>query len=57
MDSVLPDYPIPSLDAHKYVRVPVLIVMGGPVYVDLTIRAKTDSGEPYETTESISIYG
>jgi hypothetical protein len=31
--------------------------MGGPVYVDLRVRAKTETGEPFETIEHLSVYG
>jgi predicted nucleotide-binding protein len=57
VNSVLPVYPIPSLDPRQHVRVPVSISMGGSVYVDLRVRAKTAEGEPFETIEHLSVYG
>lgn len=55
--SGLPEYPIRRLDPQKYVRLPAAIAMGGPVYVELLVRALTEAGEPYETTEQLSVYG
>ena len=57
MVHALPQYPIAILETQKHVRVPVSVSMGGPVYVDLTIRGLTESGEPYETIEQLSVYG
>jgi predicted nucleotide-binding protein len=57
MSTVLPEYPIPRLAPQKYVRVPVVISMGGPVYVELRVRARIETGEPYEMTEQLSIFG
>ena len=57
MNDALPAYPIPSLAPQKYVRIPVSVSLGGPAYVELAICAETDSGEAYETTEQLSIYG
>jgi predicted nucleotide-binding protein len=57
MSDALPKYPIPSLAPQKHVRVPVATAMGGPAYVDLVVRAQTEAGEPYETTEQLSIFG
>jgi predicted nucleotide-binding protein len=57
MSDALPKYPIPSLAPQKHVRVPVATWTGGPAYVDLVVRAQTEAGEPYETTEQLSIFG
>ena len=57
VNSALPAYPIPTLGPRQHVRVPVAISIGGPAYVDLRVRAKTESGEPFETVEQLSIYG
>jgi predicted nucleotide-binding protein len=53
----LPAYPIPVLEVGKHLRIPLLILSGGPAYVDLTMRARTADGHSYETTETISTYG
>lgn len=57
LNDVLPVYPLPSLEPQGYVRVPLAISMGGPAYVDLTIRAKTPTGDDYEITKQLSIFG
>jgi len=57
LTQVLPEYPVATLDPQQYVRVPVAISMGGPVYVDLIVRARTDAGEAYTTTARLSVYG
>lgn len=57
MANALPAYPIPILAPSKHIRVPVVLTAGGPAYVDLTFRAKTDAGVTYEVTEQLSVYG
>lgn len=57
LTSVLPAYPVPALEPQQHLRIPVAISMGGPVYVDLRVQAKTETGEPYETVEHLSVYG
>ena len=57
LNQVLPEYPVKSLRPGQYIRVPVSVSMGGPVYVQISLRGVTDSGAAYETTEQLSVYG
>jgi predicted nucleotide-binding protein len=57
LTSVLPEYPLECLDPREHVRVPAVISMGGPVYIDLVMKATTEDGTPYETTNRLSVYG
>jgi hypothetical protein len=54
---VLPEYPIGELQPRDYVRVPVSLAMQGPVMVDVLLRAKTESGEAYQTSVRLSVFG
>ncbi len=42
---------------EKHVRIPLGVTLGGPAYTDLVIRAQTESGEKYEITEQLSVFG
>ena len=55
--AVLPEYPIPELLKGDHIRVPVAVMMSGPVMTDLRITAVTADGDPYETSARLSIYG
>lgn len=57
LSQMLPEYPIPELAPQRYVRVPVAISTGGPAYVNLTVYAHTETGDRYDITEQLSIYG
>ena len=56
MVQVLPQYPISEFRSGEHVRVPVAVMMSGPVITDLRIVALAD-GEHYETIARLSIYG
>ena len=54
---VLPEYPIPELQPREYVRLPVVVTLGGPVVVDIQLSAEDPDGEAYSTSARLSIYG
>ena len=57
MVDVLPQYPISELRSGDYVRVPVMVLMGGPVITTISLRAVDSEGVPYSSTGTLSIYG
>jgi predicted nucleotide-binding protein len=57
MREVLPEYPLANLDRGEHVRMPVIVLMSGPVMTELRITAIGPDDGTYETSARLSIYG
>ena len=57
MFDTLAEYPIARIDPRKHVRVLALSTMGGRPQFPVSVKAVTEAGEPYETSDNVSIYG
>jgi hypothetical protein len=56
MAEVLPSYPIRVLEPEDRVRIHLVVTLGGPAAVDVTLRGRRgDDGSPYERGRMLTL--